>query len=171
MTPESTPVPEMPDELALLTQFKKDPIAFIRKEIDTAIKAYLLTANEDGQARMAMQQFVKEHPDAEPVMSYILEEVARLIEEDEDGVLAPWNELFNQALENFVMKFQGTLKPSENRSPKERPKTPFVEQGKLPMKGISPRTFTRAEIGKMSPEEYLANEAAIQEAYKEKRIK
>jgi hypothetical protein len=171
MTPESTPTPEMPVVGELLLQFKKDPIAFIRKEIDTAIKAYLLVANEDGQARMAMQQFVKEHPDAEPVMSYILEEVARLIEEDTDGVLTPWNELFNQALENFTQKFQGTLKPSENTPPKERPKTPFVEQGKLPMKGSVPRSFTREEIGKMSPEEYLANEAAIQQAYKEKRIK
>jgi hypothetical protein len=47
---------------------------------------------------------------------------------------------------------------------------PFVEQGKLPSKAPVPRVFTRSEIGKMSPQEYLANEAVIRQAFKENRI-
>lgn len=154
-----------------LIAFQKDPVAFVRNEVDQAIKAHLLLANEGGQAQVAMQTFMQQHPDAEPVMNYILEEVARLIEEDDDGVLAPWTDLFNQALANFVTKFQGNLKGASTPLPPKEPMNPVVEHGKLPVKSVSPRSFTRDEIGRMSPQEYLANEASIRLAFKEGRIK
>jgi hypothetical protein len=52
-----------------LVEFQQNPIAFIRREIDQAIKAHLLVANEDGPARVAMQGFLRQNPDAEPVMN------------------------------------------------------------------------------------------------------
>ncbi len=174
-TPEPTP-PAPPKALTPtpkedLIAFQKDPVAFVRNEVDQAIKAHLLVANEGGQVQVAMQAFIQEHPDAQPVMNYILDEVARLIDSDDDGVLAPWTDLFNQALENFVTKFQGNLKvPAKSPTPKE-PMNPVLEQGKLPTKSVSPRSFTRDEIGRMSPQEYLANEASIRLAFKEGRIK
>jgi hypothetical protein len=172
-TPTSTPKPETPKPSPKddLIAFQKDPVAFVRNEIDQAIKAHLLVANEGGQAQVAMQAFIQQHPDAQPVMNYILDEVARLIDSDDDGVLAPWTDLFNQALENVVTKFHGNLKSSTpTKAPKE-PMNPVLEQGKLPTKSVSPRSFTRDEIGRMSPQEYLANEASIRLAFKEGRIK
>ena len=153
-----------------LVEFQQNPVAFIQREIDQAIKAHLLVANEDGQARVAMQGFLRQNPDAEPVMNYILEEVARLIESDTDGVLAPWPDLFQEALSNFVTKFQGNVKESTVSVPNKAPEMPFIEQGKLPSKAPAARVFTRSEIGKMSPQEYLANEAVIRQAFKENRI-
>ena len=172
-TPIEVPTPKAevpkPNAVDERIAFQKDPVAFVRNEVDQAIKAHLLLANEGGQAQVALQSFLQQHPDAQPVMNYILDEVAQLIDNDSDGVLAPWTDLFNQALANFVTKFQGNVKvPSK---PPKEPMNPVVEQGKLPLKSVSPRSFTRDEIGRMSPQEYLANEASIRLAFKEGRIK
>jgi hypothetical protein len=168
---EPTGAPLSPE--AALHAFQQDPIAFIRQEIRQAVHTTMLTAHEDGQARVAMEELARQNPGASEFMPLIIAEVKTIIANDDDGVLAPWPLLFQQGLERLSRKLETHL--AQNKSVMEpgtaEPSTPFVEMGRLqPSSTPVPKSFTRQEIDRMSLEDYMRQEQSIRDALKNGRI-
>jgi len=155
--------------------FRQDPVGFIRQEIQRAVQGELLHANEDGQARMAIDAFLRANPEAAPFMGYVLNEVSEIIQNDDDGVLAPWPELLQQGLQQFSGKIDAQMKGTQGGAvapPVVMPQSPVVEQGKNSGTGaMAPQAFSRADIAKMSVDDYIKNEDAIRAAMKAGKIR
>jgi hypothetical protein len=179
----SMPLPDggtgMPDDATLQHEaeraFRENPVAFIRQEIRQAVEATILSANEDGQARVAMEELARQNPGAAEFMPLIIAEVKDIIANDDDGVLAPWPQLFQQGLERLTLKLEKQLKGGttlKEATPTAVPKSPFVEAGTLPTGGKSaPPPITRDSIARMSLEEFMRHEASIKQAFRNGQVK
>lgn len=149
----------------------RDPVGFVRRIVDEAAQIHLTDLKEEAELRGALNVFRKAHPDAVRFEPFIMQEVVKMIQDDEDGAIAPWDQLLEQALERFKVKFQDMVK--ENTMPVEEQKTepPFVEGAMNRVLPEAPVSFTREQISKMSLNEFLKNESAINQALQEKRIR
>ncbi len=152
--------------LELLVQ---NPVSFVRKIVDDAARMHLWNLKEEAELRGAVNVMRKAHPEFERFQSLIMQEAATLIQEDPDGVIDPWDKLLKKALESFKKKFQETVKESLPALQPAEP--PFVEGSGNRVLPEQPLSFTRAQIERMSLEDFLKNEAAINQALQEKRIR
>ena len=125
-----------------------------------------------GLLRGALNGFFKAHPDAMPFQNFIMAEVAELIRTDADGVIEPWDKLLEKGLKRFDEKFRDKIKAeaSAEAAPNDTARA-FVEGAANRQLPDGPSSFTRDQIAAMSMDEFLKNEAAINEALRNKRIR
>ncbi len=140
----------------------------------------LSTMRDEAELNGHLRVFRKEHPDAVPFEPFIMQEVARLIDADDDGVLAPWDELLATAYTNFQATFKDTLKQLDTAPAKAPTSGGAVTTEASPphMEGSTQRnmpqalpTYTRKQIARMTPAEFTKHEAAIEAALKHGRIR
>jgi hypothetical protein len=135
----------------------------------------LSTLKDEAELRGALRVFRKEYPDAIAFEPFILKEVANIIENDDDGILAPWDELLAMAYKSFQGKFKDAIKnetiakpmvPSDKAS-----MPPHIEGSTQRSMPETLPSFTRKQISRMTPAEFAKHEAAIESAMKHGRIK
>ena len=158
-----------------LAALNGNPVGFIRDVVDKAALEHLQRLKEEAELEGALRTFRKAHPDARQFEPFIMQEVADLIQNDDDGVIDPWHKLLEKGLEVFKKKFKATLKNDPGLLEKQADETPETV---MQMEGRNNRTlpkatasFTRDQIAKMSLSEFVAQEEAINEALKSKRIR
>lgn len=183
MPTESTPTPEvqpqasqdmslsaLPPEqaLALLAQ---NPVGFIQQIVNDAADHHLTDMKEQAELNGALSAFRKIHPEFQRFEPFILQEVSELLKNDDAIATEPWPQLLEKAMENFKQKFSQTIQESQlaANSPAQNP--PYVEGGANRVAPESPANFTREQIGKMSMQDFLKNESAINDALKNNRIR
>ena len=155
--------------LDLLVQ---NPVAFVRSIVDQAARMHLADLKEEAELRGAMQAFRKNYPEFDRFEPFILQEVARLIREDEDGVIYSWPTLLEKGMQNFRGKLSETVRAAQDgNDTASSPDPPRIEASanrKLP---TPPPSFTRDQISRMSLEDFLKHEDAINTALQERRIR
>lgn len=157
-----------------LDMLMQDPVGFVQKIVSGTTEQVLTDLKEQAELRGALNLFRRMHPEFTRFEPFILQEVVTLIETDPDGVIDPWDKLLEKAMQNFRQKFQQTVK--EETLDAEKPggskqEPPFVEGA---VNRVAPQpspAFTRDQIAKMSMDDFLKNEAAINEALKNNRIR
>lgn len=153
-----------------------DPVGFIRSLIDTSAQKHLAALKEEAELRGALNGARRRHPEFERFEPFIMQEVTALIENDPDGSIDPWDKLLEKGLERFKVKFRETLQSEIGRqagSPVEseaRP-VPHIEGGSNRVTPEEPASFTRDQIARMSLQEFLDKEAAINMALQKNRIR
>lgn len=153
----------------------KDPVGFVQQIVASTTEKHLADLKEQAELRGALNAFRKAHPEAARFEPFILQEVISLIQNDPDGVIDPWDKLLAKGLENFRQKFTATVNEEfakgETAGTENMPQAPFVEGAANRIMPEAPPSFTRAQIAAMSRSDFLKNEAAINEALKNNRIK
>ena len=156
----------------ILNDFLSDPIGFIQDVVNQSAEQHLANLKDEAELKGAMRVIRRDEPDFERFQPFILQEVAKLIENDPDGVLDPWDDLLRKGLKNFKEKFKKTLAENPELLLKQQ-----QEAQKPLMEGATPRkprprlpSFTREEIAQMSVQEFIQNEQAIEQALRMKRI-
>ncbi len=155
-----------------LEVFVADPVGFIQSEIQKASRNHLYQAREEAELQGSLRAFRRANPEAERFEPFILQEVLEIIQNDEDGVIDPWDKLLEKGLSQFKAKFKDMLKDNPELLEKKA-----AQLSNTQMEAASPRAYTaappsfsREQIAKMSLEEFLEHEAAINEALQSKRI-
>lgn len=154
--------------LALFTQ---DPVGFIQQIVGEAATQHLADLKEQAELNGAMSAFRKLHPDFQRFEPFIVQEAAELLQHDDSLGTEPWSKILEKAMENFKQKFSQSIQESQmtDKLPAQTP--PYVEGGTNRVMPEAPANFTREQIGRMSMKDFLKNEAAINEALKNNRIK
>ena len=73
--------------------------------------------------------------------------------------------------ENFKQKFTQSIQENQSLNAKASQNPPFMEGTANRSTIEAPASFTREQIGKMSMQDFLKNETAINDALKNNRIK
>lgn len=161
----------MPEQA--LEMLMRDPVGFVQQIVNRSAEAHLANLKEEAELRGAMNLFRRKNPDFERFEPFILQEVAALIQNDPDGVIDPWDKLLEKAGENFRKKFAETLKAEvmDKTMKKEEKQPPYMESAANKALPEQPQSFSREQIDRMSLDEFMKNEAAINDALKNKRIR
>jgi hypothetical protein len=171
----STPVSnQKPDALTpkqALELLVQDPIAFIQTLIENAAQSHLANLKEEAELRGALNVFRKTHPEFAQFEPFILQEAVSLIQNDADGAIEPWPQLLEKAMDHFKQKFADTVRASQMHTPSEPEKAPYMETAANRTVPEMPQSFTREQIAKMSLRDFLKNEAAINSALQQNRIR
>ncbi|MDH4379091.1 MAG: hypothetical protein QE263_04205 [Vampirovibrionales bacterium] len=174
-----------PDEQ--LSAFMGNPAEYVASIAQNVVEQnadhFLVDMREEAEFKGALRAFRVAHPDAVPFETLIFDEVAKIIRNDDDGVLAPWSELLEQGLQRFQIVFKETLKNNAellqnptNNANASQPPIPQLTSSGIEASGSrkAPKplpSFTRDQIAKMSPAQFAENESAIEEAMRLGRIK
>lgn len=171
--PPAEPAPEALTPQQAMEKLAADPVGFIRGLIDTSAEKHLAAMKEEAELRGALNAVRRKHPEFQRFESFIMKEVAALIENDPDGGIDPWDRLLEKGLEAFRQKFKDTLEAEAARLVKASADAPVPH-----MEGAANRTlpepepsFTREQIARMSLDEFLQKEAAINRAMQKNRIR
>jgi hypothetical protein len=167
-SPPNIPPTDLPNQQAV-EALLRDPAGFIRSIVDEAAQNHLATLKEEAELRGAINAFRKTHPEFERFEPFIMQEVVHLIQNDEDGAIAPWDQLLEKASETFKQKFQETMKGQI--MPNDNPQPPAIEGTAQRMLPEAAPSFTREQIANMSMEEFMKNETAINHALQNQRIR
>lgn len=156
-----------------------DPVGFIRSIVDAAASIHLADLKERAELNGALNVYRKANPEFERFESFILPIVAELIQNDPDGVIDPWQTLFEKAYQQFKDRFKDILKNNPDllqADDLEKNSTSALRPGKL-MEGSANRIlpkeapgFTREQIARMSLDDFIRNEQAINLALQQGRI-
>ncbi len=162
---------------AALATFQSNPVQFVQSVIDEEAGKHLVRLKEEAELQGSLRSFRKKHPELKAFEGLILEQVAAVISEDEDGVLEPWDVLLEKGRERFEANFQEMLKNSTEQS-KLNDVPPLQELAPPHLEGSSARepkealpSFSRQQIANMSLAEFKKNESKINQALKMKRIR
>ncbi|MEB3246171.1 MAG: hypothetical protein VKJ06_09345 [Vampirovibrionales bacterium] len=156
---------------ALLEAFYANPVGFIKGIIADEAETHLAKVGKDMQESAQLEQAIlmlrKHEPDFEKLEPYVLQEAARLIETDEDGVIDPWPVLLDKALASVKKNLKEMI------AKEITPEGAQASVPKLPkqMAPAGPRDassraqhFTRQQIAQMSLAEFMRHEPAINAA-------
>ncbi len=160
-----------------LLALQSNPVQFVQAVIDEEAGKHLVRLKEEAELQGALRAFRKKYPELQAFEGLILEQVATVINEDEDGILEPWDVLFEKGRERFELNFQGMLINSTTQSREDvEPRLNDIEPPHLegasarePKEGLP--SFSRQQIANMSLAEFKKNESKINQALKMKRIR
>jgi hypothetical protein len=162
-----------------------NPVAFIQTIISQMAQGHLDTMREQIELQSAIQFARRYTPDFLRFEPFILQEVAQLISQDEDGVLDPWPDLLERGKEKFKerLKILAAQDPAQAKAllsqVNNEPSTTSNEaaakllyQEKAGNRLPTPldSQFSRKAIEKMSLSEFLNQEEAINKAVRNKKI-
>ncbi len=185
---KSIPVAEVPlkenqpenEELkaeAMLEALFTDPVGFVQSIVDSSAQTHLADLKDEAELNGALRAARRAHPEFARFESFILQEVVELLKTDSDGIIDPWQDLLEKGFNKFQEKFKETVKNNPELLENAVGSQPidssnaFIE-GSSARVGADPLpSFTREQIAKMSSDEFLANEEAIEKALKLKRIR
>jgi hypothetical protein len=166
--------PSPPSVEQHLAHFCQDPESYIRQIVTQEAEKHLINLKETAELQGALNMMRKAQPDFSRFEPFILREVARNLQEDDDGKIAPWPDLLEQGLKHFKEKFS-TLIKDKTYSSQPLQENPMTERAH--MEGAQQRktlpaspNFTAQQIEHMSLEEFLNHEADINQALKDGRI-
>lgn len=160
-----------------MTVLAQDPVGFIRHVVGREADMHLANMKDEAELRGALHQARKAHSEFAQFEMFILQEVAELIQTDDDGVIDPWDKLLDKGVERFREKFKDILKTNPAMlaaaaaEQAGKPMTPHVEGGSSRKMPQLPPAFSRKQIADMSIDDFLKNEAAIEDAMKNGRIR
>jgi hypothetical protein len=153
-----------------LKALMQNPVGFVQQIVAQTTESALADLKDQAELRGALNMFRKAHPEFSRFESFILQEVVSLIETDPDGVIDPWDKLLEKAMKNFQRKFQETVNQEAiKRDSLSEP--PFMEGSANRVIPEPQPAFSRDQIARMSLDEFLKNEAFINEALKNNRIR
>lgn len=165
-----------------LRQFEQNPIGFIQGVIDQVAGQHLDTMREQIELQSALFFARKHDADFQRFEPYILQELARLIQNDEDGILDPWPDLIERAKDQFRQKFvqlaqsnphqlQELLQVGKSPAGGGTTGTAYQEKATNRRSVVEPGSFSRKAIASMSMDEFLEQEEAINQALRDQRIR
>jgi hypothetical protein len=179
--PNNDPVPSAIQELldlppeALFDAFKNDPMEVLMAIMHEYFVLHMNLMQQSSDFNNSLRIMQLHDPDYLDYEQQILEEAKQqlLNHPEGDNSLDYWPVLLKKSKDQVKTKLEKEL-TGKTLVP---PSTPPPSHGVLLEKGNARKglptkpTFTRAQIAKMTREDYLANEAAILLALKEGRIK
>lgn len=181
LPPTDDPAPQTLDGLSpaqALDLLVKNPVEFVRNIVNDAARMHLADLKEEAELRGAIHAFRKNYPEFDRFEPFILQEVARLIREDADGVHDPWPALLEKAMQHFRGKLSDTLKSaqkedgdSDSASGPSPADPPRIETAANRTPSQPMPSFTREQISRMSLEDFLKYEDAINTALQARRIR
>lgn len=163
--------------------FEQDPVGFVTRIVDQLATLHLQNLKEQVELQAALQALRQSQPEFRQFEPFILQELAHLIQSDEDGILDPWPQLLNRATTRFRERFQQLakqqpelIKPLLNAAAatQDTPPSavyPYLEQPGNRQPLPADPSFSRQQIKRMSLDEFLAQEDAINQAMRQNRIK
>lgn len=158
-----------------LELFISDPFAFVQQIVSNAAQTHLADLKEEAELKSALNAFRKKSPEFQRFEPFILQEVVTLLRDDPDGATASWEQLIEKAMQLFRHKFEATLQakmddPSEQTAASAA-QPPYMESRTNRLPQVEPPSYTRNQIAKMSLSEFLKNEAGINDAIQNNRIR
>lgn len=178
-SPENPPLPlptsQNLDPASLSTQqalalFSQDPVGFIQKIVNDAAGYHLAALKEQAELHGAISAFRQAHPEFQRFSKFILQEAANLLQRDDSVATDSWNQILEKAMDNFKQKLEQTIQENPSAMSQNDQNPPYIEGAGNRSAVEVPPSFTRAQIGKMSMQDFLKNEAAINDALKNNRI-
>lgn len=174
--PELDKPPAPPTPAEAMKQFEKDPVGFIQGIIEASAGQHLDLMREQLELQSALHFARRYQPDFQRFEPFILQELAQLIQQDEDGILDPWPDLLDRAMERFRERFLALLKKDPEKV-KEllAPEASFdtkahKEKASNKKTKTNAPNYTRKQIESMTLEDFIAQEATINQALKDQRI-
>ena len=162
---------------AALQKLQENPVLFIEEMIEKSAGQHLDLMREQLELQSALHFAKRYLPDFQRFEPFILQELAQMIQDDEDGVLEPWPDLLEQAMERFRERFLKLIKEDPDRvntllSPESEGIEPVHKERAHNRKVNKAKpSYTRKQIESMSLEDFLTHEATINQALKDQRIK
>ena len=177
--PAETQAPQTIDALPpeqALTVFVQNPVGFIRDIVEQAASMHLTNLKEEAELRGALNAIRKSHPQYAQFEEFILQETGKVIQEDPETAIKPWHDLLEAGLERFKKNFKELIKAEAGKATSEagsipNAPVPYMEGASVRELPTEVPSFTREQIAKMSLDEFLAKEPAINQALQNNRIK
>lgn len=175
--PEAIPQPPTLESLPptqALELFINDPFEFVRQIVENAAKTHLSDLKEEAELKSALNTARKNSPEFQRFEPFILQEVVTLLKNDPDSSSASWENLLEKATAIFGQKFEATLQEktdTENAQNTKQNELPYMETSANRIANMEPPSFTRKQIASMSLPEFLKQEAAINQAIQNNRIR
>ena len=154
--------------MALLSQ---DPVGFIQKIVADAADMHLADLKEQAELNGALNAFRKIYPEFQRFEPFIVQEAAALLKKDDSIASEPWSKILEKAMEQFKQKFSDTIQENTTGTQSQAQTPPHVEGSANRVAPEAPANFTREQIAKMSMQDFLKNESAINDALKNNRIR
>lgn len=154
-----------------LALFQQNPVGFIQRIVGDAAQYHLAMLKEQAELDGAVQAFQKTHPDFQRFQQFILQEAADLLQNYDSVATGSWPQILEKAMENFKQKFTQSIQDNQSSGAGASQNPPYMEGSANRSTMEMPASFTREQIGKMSMQDFLKNEAAINDALKNNRIR
>ena len=160
--------------------FQQNPVAFMMDLMNAYFTLHVSALQQGGEFQAAMHALQQHDPAFVYYQQPILQEARAIVDQqgnptdpEGDGLVDNWITLLLKAKANVEAKLQQGGKENNLSMQSEPAKATGialeVSKNTLP-KEVKP-SFTRQQIAKMTPAEYLKHEVAIKQALKEGRIK
>ncbi len=151
--------------------FSSDPVGFIQKIVSDAANEHLADLKEQAELNGALSFFRRLHPEFLRFEPFIVQEAAEILRKDDSIASEPWPKILEKAMEQFRQKFSETIQENVTVAQAQAQTPPHVEGSANRALPEMPANFTREQIAKMSMQDFLKNESAINDALKNNRIR
>lgn len=165
---------EPPSMEEIFQHLMDDPEGYLRELMNNVAQKELQLLREELELKSALQLAQQKYPEFKSFQQHILQELMGLVDEDPDAVSLPWPDLLDRGYERLQARFQEAMQ----NLPEQLAQATAEDVGKAFVEGNAPRrpqplvpSYTRQDIARMSLQEFLENEAAINEALKNNRIR
>jgi hypothetical protein len=166
---------QIPSKEEIFQRLVEDPDGYFRELISNVAMQEMQLLREEMELKNAMQVAKQKYPEFQDFQEHILQEVMGFINADEDVSKLSWNDLLDKGFSQFQSKFKSAAEKGPGTLAKVATagdvKGAYME-GQVARKPqpLAP-SFTREEIGRMSLEEFLQNETAINKAMQNNRVR
>lgn len=175
VSPEaSEPAGEAVSQEDIFKRMLEDPETYLVELMSKVAQRELQLMREEIELKSALRQARQKHPEFKDFESYVLQEIVSLLDEDAELDKLPWDDVLDKGFERLQQKFKSAV----HKNPEQFTVDSKQEVKKAYMEGQASRkpqpmlpSFSRDDIGKMSLQEFTKNEAAINEALKNNRIR
>lgn len=156
----------------MMLEFQADPIGFIESVVDASAEKHLSTLRDETELRAALRAFWKKHETSREFEPYVMQALEHVIKTDDDGILGPWDELLEKALQVFQSQFKSMVKNHPSLKHQQLPQqSAHVETSQRRAMPKGAPSFTRKQIANMSSADFAKHESAIEEAMRLGRIR
>ncbi len=174
---KSTPqTPEASEETPLVSTesvYKKlveDPEGYLSELMGNILRQEMQLMREELELKSALKMARQKYPEFAHFEHYVLQELMALMEDDAEVDRRSWDDLMDEGFARLQQKLKSAVEQSAAQLLPASEEMAFMEGNAVRKPVVAQPTFTRDQISKMSMQDFLKFEDAINEALKNNLI-
>lgn len=152
----------------------EDPEGYLSELMGRVLQHEVQLMREEMELQSALRFARQKHPEFKSFENYILQELMSLLDSDPAVEKLSWEDMIDKAFNRLQEKFKTAVQKNPEQftvDSVDEVKKAFMEGGTSRKPLPKPASFNRKEIANMSLEDFIRQEAAIDEALRSNRIR
>lgn len=161
--------PALDPNEAIWQSFMSDPEGYLKSAITSVIQQEMVLLREEMQLKNALAMARQRYPELAKLENYLMQEIIAILESNPDSEAQSWDDLVEKSLTQLGGKFKAVAGQAAV-NPTNPVNTLMETAGVRQPQAVVPE-FSREQLAKMTLQEFLQNETAINEAMRQNRIR